>query len=350
MAYGDATLDEIMRQLGASEGAPQPARPQFRITQASGVLPNVDTVPARAPFYNRPITVPAGIKAAGRRALGLGARFLGPVGVAAGILPAAEALKAGAEAAANAYVGPPGVYGTVARGAGGFGAVTPTMSSVPGTVATPSEAPVVLPEPLAGPENMIVPPRGTGFIRNNTTGRTTFLDSRGQTPEIAAAPVSSGNFAGDFTGALLGLKQVSGDNARKAAQAKAEAAALAARGTAARGAAALATSDLSARLAAEYLKANPGDIAGAASVLHGRSQGGGAPFRESTTSFPDPKTGAVTVLDARTGTAKKVIPQVPVQNITLAQAIVSAKKNGTYKSDAQVRADLAKIPGYKLVD
>jgi len=71
------------------------------------------------------------------------------------------------------------------------------------------------------------------------------------------------------------LKQISGDNALRVAQAKAASAALAARGTAARGAAALQTSELSARLAAAHLQANPGDIAGAAAVLHGRSQGAG---------------------------------------------------------------------------
>ena len=346
MAYGDTTLDEIMRQLGASEGAPN--RPQGRITQSSafGLAPTGPATPAQQRFYNRPITVPEGVKAVGRRALGLGTRFLGPLGIAAGVVPAAEALKTGAEAAANAYAGAPGVQATVARGAAGFGAVTPAPAVVtaPTTVTAPA---FVGPEPLASPGNMIVPPRGTGFIRNNVTGATTFLDARGQPVEAApAAPANTGNFAGDFTGALLRLKQISGDRALKLAQEKAAFAGLAARGTAARGAAALQTSELSARLAAEHLRANPGDIAGAAAVLHGRSQGAG-----DNVFFPGigPKDPTI-VGSRRTGAVRKVVPTEPVQDITLAQAIASAKRNRTYKSDAQVRADIAKLPGYRLTD
>jgi hypothetical protein len=93
--------------------------------------------------------------------------------------------------------------------------------------------------------------------------------------------------------------------------------------------------------------ASPAEVS---AILHGRAGGGTTPFRESTTTLPDIKTGAITVIDESTGKARRVIPTPPVQDITLAEAVASAKRNKTYKTDAQVRADIAKLPGYRLTD
>lgn len=73
-------------------------------------------------------------------------------------------------------------------------------------------------------------------------------------------------------------------------------------------------------------------------------------FSESITSMPDPKTGAITLINRGQGAAQRVIPTPPVQPITMREAVASAKKNKTYQSEDQVRRDIAKIPGYKLID
>jgi len=333
--YNPYNLDEFLRGPGTPTLA-VPAAPA-----SAGTLP----------WYNRPLPVPPWLSKLGRGARVLG-RAAGPVG--AGLL-LGEGYLRGIDIAANMIAGGPTVQGTVEQGRAGFGAMpvtAPTMlAAAPAPVAAPAAAPSaepVVPEVLATPENLAVPPRGTGFFRNNMTGRVMNFDVRGQ--PVPAAPRPTGNFAGDFTGALLRLRQVSGDNALKAAQAKAAAANLAARGTAARGAAALGITQASLALA-EEARAQGATPAELSAILHGSSQGGGGvPFRESTTTLPDVKTGAVTVIDARTGKARRVIPTPPVQDITLAEAVASAKLNKTYKSDAQVRTDLAKLPGYRLVD
>ena len=51
------------------------------------------------------------------------------------------------------------------------------------------------------------------------------------------------------------------------------------------------------------------------------------------------------------GDGKPVAQNIPIQqNITIAEAIASAKRNNTYKSDAQVRADMKNKPQFRLID
>jgi len=311
MAYGDTTLDEILRQLSASQGAPN--RPRFPITQTSSVLPNVAQAPA-APAQPASRAYRAGrLLGRGARALNLPALPLGTMGF--GMADIAAATESGATrenrperalqilsgaditglggALGRLLTGRPaypssGIEGpaTQASRARGVVSAAPQLQSrVAFGGADVEDATLGIPQDFTpirtdlDAEQMLrenyAPQRGTGAIRLGS-GPARVIDTRGRPAEVApAAPASTGNFAGDFTGALLNLKQVSGDNARRAAQARADAAALAARGTAARGAAALQMSELSARFAAEHLRANPGDIAGAAAILHGRSQGAG---------------------------------------------------------------------------
>lgn len=367
MAYGDPTLDAIMESLRASEGAP---RPRFPITQTSSVLPNAAVAPAapaapvvpmsRAERFGRGAARfvrgwPGkflGAAAAGnvlaqgllgepsvpnaiRTGVGLGAVVNPAVGVplatgmtiGGGLVDLASGPLLRAGDAANDIRGP-ATKAFLARG----GMQPPSVVAAPGDVgrddtlvdATAGVLPP--PEVLASPNNNVVPPRGTGFIRNNTTGAVTNIDSRASPEFLAANAPASTRAPQGFTEALLNLKQITGDNALKVTQSKAAAADLAARGTAARGAAALQTSDLSARLAAAHLQANPGDIAGASAILHGRSQGGTAPFRESTTTLPDVKTGAITTIDARTGKAQRVIPTPPVPTEADIQATMKSNK------------------------
>jgi hypothetical protein len=295
MAYGDPTLDAIMESLRASEGAPQQNRPQFRITQSSSVLPNVASAPEAAagvPFYNRPLTFRGLARGAFR-----GAVRASPYTLALPSIIEAAQMTGGivrGEQAATPENRPARAFNILTGGL--FNPAARTASPLSTPPATPISAVPDQPDAFSGvPQDMTpirtdlnaeqilqenyAPARGTGAIRLGN-GPARVIDSRtspefvaGQVP--TAAPSTTGNYAGDFTGALLNLKQISGDNAQRVAQAKAAAADLAARGTVARGVAALQTSELSARLAAEHLRANPGDIAGAAAVLHGRSQGGG---------------------------------------------------------------------------
>ncbi|MCR4302150.1 MAG: hypothetical protein NUV51_11105 [Sulfuricaulis sp.] len=63
-------------------------------------------------------------------------------------------------------------------------------------------------------------------------------------------------------------------------------------------------------LAAEYLRKNPGDVAGASVVLKGGALPGPT-FSESLTSMADPKTGAITLLQRSgpgAGAVRKAVP------------------------------------------
>jgi hypothetical protein len=69
---------------------------------------------------------------------------------------------------------------------------------------------------------------------------------------------------------------------------------------------------------------------------------------DQTVAFPSMTPGGpVTVVNKNKGTALDVTPK---KQITMAEAVASAKKNKTYESDSQVRRDMAKIPGYQLAD
>ncbi len=290
------------------------------------------------------------------------------VGVASTFSPPARAVATGMtlanmipDAAYKAVLGikdtditGPATKEFLARGGVSGAAAGGTMTgAVGGELAEPAAAPVAAesaatpvtmapswrPAPLPGQNTYVERPgvRGIGGIGG--VGNT----------QISGSPATStniGNTAGNFMGALIGLKQISGDNAQKLAQQRAAAAALTAQGTAGRGAAAMGTLQLSQQLAAEYLKKNPGDFAGAAAVLHGRSQASKKTIPVGGVGMNPAKDPSL-VFDPQSGTTSLVRP---TQEITLAQAVASAKKAGTYKSDAQVRADLAKMPNYKLVE
>lgn len=317
MAIGDSPLDEYLRQLEASRGAPPPLAPA---APAAPIAPAA--LPSRAlPWYNRPLPIPPWLSKIGRGARVLG-RGAGPVGV--GLL-AAEAGKFGLETMANIVAGKPTVEGTVERGRAGFGAIEPAAvapatvapaAAVPATVAP--ARPALDAEQILG-ERYFQPPSGTGAIRfGRRPARVIDTRTSPETTPSYAGPRGVGGFVGD----LLRLKQISGASALRTARARAASADLAARGTAARGAAALQTSELSAQLAAEYLRANPGDVAGAAAVLHGRSEGAG-----DNVFFPGIGPQDPTIVGSRrTGAVKKVIPTPPAPTEADIQATMKANK------------------------
>lgn len=318
--YGDTLLDSIMEEIRASQ--PQPNRPQFRITQTSSVLPNVDPAPGLRPL-SAPAT-PTGLAYRMGRLLGRGARLLptiagadqlvgGVMDTATGGPTTANAIRSGVGAASlfspparmvalgmsgadlipdAAYKAALGINDTDIRGPAtlAYQARTPTPPAqtalppvsvgVPAAGSIPAPAPATL--PAVNAEEIIrrnyAPERGTGAISLNG-GPAFALDARGR--EEVPAPAAAPSGLGGVTSALFRLKQVSGDNAQRVAQAKAATAAVAAGGTAARGAAALTTSNASLALARAHLEANPTDLAGAAAILHGRSAG-----EKSVQAFP----------------------------------------------------------------
>ena len=210
----------------------------------------------------------------------------------------------------------------------------------------PPQAPAVVPAPVpqapvAGPGNLIVPERGTGFIQNQQTGRTVQIGSP-TPPGPGTAPREfrpTGNPAGDFMGALIGLKQISGDNAQRLAQQKAKAAQLAAQGTAATGAAAL---DKAARLdtlTTDFLRQNPGSFERASGVLSGRPVAAPRKSIPQGGVFGTKATDPVLVFDPATGTTEV---NYPTQSTTMAAARESAKRHtGKTPSDAAIRLDMA---------
>lgn len=251
---------------------------------------------------------------------------------------------------------------TTTQGAEAAPAIGGEISSATAPVEPPVESvavpPAVQPRPalISGGQPAVLPGanvyqerpgvRGIGGVRG--VGNT----------EVSGTPQNMnnvGNIAGNFFGATLGLKQIAGDNLQKLAQQKATAANLAAQGTYlsaqgtyARGAAALGRTQTAQQLSAEYLRQHPGDFAGAGAVLAGRNADAGMkPTIPMGGVGLNPTKDPSLVFDPRTKTTSLVYP---TQNITMAQAVASAKKNGTYKSDAQVRADLAKMSQYKLTE
>lgn len=159
-----------------------------------------------------------------------------------------------------------------------------------------------------------------------------------------------GNIAGNFAGALIGLKQLSGDNAIRAAQTKAQLEGLKAGSKigleSSQGAKVGAeTQNLNVRLALARvsLERDPSGLE-AATILSGRP--GPAPRFEAAGLGARP-TDPFPVINQRTG---EVTLTAPKQPITIEQAVASAKKNKTFKSEEQVRADIAKLPGFRLTN
>lgn len=294
-------------------------------------------------FYNRPIPVPSWLKTAG----GFGAKVLRAGGVVGGIAAASEyggrALEFGANAAANAY-------------AAGGSDMRPNPAVQAAQPAAPLPAPAAEPLPTgpdqvsmgaanlrtamspafanpATPENTAVPARGTGFIQNNQTGATTYIDSR-----RAAAPASvdytGGNPAAAFFQAGARIKQISGDNAQNLAGAKLML------DTAVKGAEAgkhtAEARNLGIRGVLAERLAEQGDFAGAAAASGGRA----APARSvlEPSMNPDPASPRI-VMDARTGKIQqKIAPPANIEEhikadmaakkLTRAQALQAYKDKG----------------------
>lgn len=323
---------------------------------ANMAAPNLVTPPTATGVSAAPrFAVPSWLKTAG----GFGAKLMRGFGVAGGLSAAAEyggpllesAFKFGADKIA--------------------GATGSNMSPNPAVQAAqpaPVAAPVAEIAPVgddqvamgqknlatamqpgfggtATPDNTAVPALGTGFIKNNQTGAVTQIDSRGK--GYGAAPVrdyTGGSPAASFFQASAFLKNNADNNALAIAQAKAGSDAVA---KGAEAASHIATAEnLRARNAVGAKMLASGDLAGAAGAFGGRGVGSGNVFHESTTSLPG-KNGEITTVNARTNEVTRVTPKQP---ITMAEAIASAKKNKTYSSDAQVRADIQKMQGYKLTD
>lgn len=192
-----------------------------------------------------------------------------------------------------------------------------------------------------------VPAEGTGGFINNRTGAVTTLDSRG-TPGFGAvqdttSPVADGS-VGSYVGAVMNQRRAASVEASTLAQQKLAVEGMGKGATAAKAYADADQAVFQTAAARAHLAKNPGDYAGAAAAASGRA----IPRDSYSVPFPpmndkDP----VTVLNKGTGALER---RQPTQPISLAQAVASAKKNGTYKSDAQVRADLARMPGYRLTD
>lgn len=188
-----------------------------------------------AKFYQKPINVPGWLKGAGR----MGARMLGaPGAVIGGALGLGEFMKETVEPAVVGAMAGPGMltpeFRKTVQGAGGVGAFVrraeqnskyPAMPmsamaedspGVAAPIATPSADPVRVADsgiqfaPLPNAPQFTVRSgvRGIGGISGigNTTGS---IDNN-----------NVGNIAGNFVGAMLGMKQIAGDNAQRLARNK----------------------------------------------------------------------------------------------------------------------------------
>lgn len=213
------------------------------------------------------------------------------------------------------------------------------QGTVPPTSVTPTVAPADLEDaasgtvdaapvvPRAEPGNLVVPRRGTGFIRNNQTGATQFIDASAQ----VNAPVESPGYtprtaAGNFVGAILGLKQIAGDNARRAATRKLALEARTQGATAARATAA-GRLDAAKLELAERVLARGGSPEEAAAAISGRSAGGGTPRALPELVIPSASgPTSVPVFNPRTQT----IINTPVQQ----QTQIFQDSRGPYKQVA----------------
>ena len=245
------------------------------------------------------------------------------------------------------------------------------------------------PAPLtaAGIRGAVIPPPGTGAFVNNITGAVTNLDTReagfGAVPQMVdaatydqmrgAAPRAADfglpdrtpiqrrhTWAGNAVGAKLNINKATGDARQAAGYAKLGAdtalrrdvtaatreghlltAATARERTAAESVgwgakaakAAAETDEIGIRsaLAAEYLRRNPDDVAGASVVFKGGALPG-ASYTVPATSMADPKTGAIDVLQERgpgAGVIRKVVPTSPAQTATKADFAADMKRMGS---------------------
>jgi len=317
--YGDITLDEIMRSVRASDeaagGAAQTNRPQFRITQASSVLPNLDAAPVQQPFYKRPIQIPEGLKSAGRGAMKLLGRGAGPLAVAGSVLPAAELLKAASEAAANAYVGPPSVQATVARGRAGYG-------------AAPKPAPTLEAGPAAAPAQTEDQRAAALEVGRLQAAREALV----QAAQVGTTP---GNFAGQFTGAVLGLKAETGRAVQQTARDKLMQD-LFTKLPGMRKSDAETTNLQSRQALAAQARARGASEADVSAILSGRATGG------QFAGFPTAMADKIDVLNRGTGAVQRVTPKAPVT-----EAHIAADMKNKKLDRAQVLAEYQR-QGYDI--
>lgn len=347
---------------GFSGGAEAPAAAASVASPAS----------ASTPFYNRPIAVPPWLKSAGRfigKAGALGAvaeagytggtalkNFFEPPANPAAPNPnlAPEFRNVVASAGGtNKYVAglgakPENANGMTAPVAGRFpstfengplgAAVTaPVASGGFGAVPAPSWQPATLPRDNTYRET---PGNDFGNVKRGIGG----VRGVGNTEVVGTPDVNNvGNTAGNFFGAMIGLKQIAGDNATKIATSKANTAAVTARANAYKDTAAGNLSSASLELAQRVMNGDP-TAAQAAAALHGRISGG--QFTVPMNAMPDPKTGAMPVLNRGSGAITQVTPSIKAtdQHVkdtlaahpelkTRAAAIKALKATGRYSTD-----------------
>lgn len=275
-------------------------------------------------------TVPNAI----RTGVGIGAIVNPAVGapVAAGML-AAEAIP---DAAYNAVLRRMGLIQpeTDIRGpALKTPASTQAVSAVPAVTPADLEDAAsgaidpALATPRAEPGNLVVPRRGTGFIRNNQTGATQFIDASAE----VNAPVSAPRYvprtaAGQFIGSIIGLKNIAGNNAQRLARDKFALEKTTQGATAARARAAGRLDAAKLELAQRVIDRG-GSPEEAAAAISGRSTGGGTPRALPELVIPSASgPTSVPVFDPR----RQTVVNVPVQQ----QTQIFQDSRGPYKQVA----------------
>lgn len=265
------------------------------------------------PFYNKPISVPQGVKTLARKGLGVLGRATPAAAAITSVVPGAELLKSLSEAAANAYVGKPGVVATVDRGAAGFGAK---------------------PKPVAAPGAGAATPDLTPDQREAALEVGRIQAQREANAQLAMQPAYAPRTAvGGFYGAAMGLKQISGDNALNTSRSKLLLDAIT-KGAAARKD--TAEADLLGVRGSEVARAraagaSPSEISAIAS---GRSTG------PVFTGIPN-LTGGVDVLQTRgagAGAVRRVTPKADIAEADI-QATMTANKMTREQVLARLRAE-----------
>lgn len=330
---------------------------------AAAAGPGAAPAAGSTPFYNRPIAVPSWLKSAGRfvgKAGALGA--IAQAGYTGGTMlknffepqanpnapnpnlgPAIQGDVAAAGGTKN-YItrlgakpenqGPNGMLDPVAgrfpnawdEGKGGLN-IEAGMGPI-GFGAAP-KAPDWQAAPLpAANTYREIPGNGPNSVKPGIGG----VRGVGNTEVVGTPDVNNvGNIAGNWVGSMIGLKQIAGDNANKLAAAKLgnESNLKSAQANEANAKAGHAS--ISSVLAAAHLKANPNDLAGAAAILSGRSQGVGHPTIPMGGVGMNPLKDPSLVFDPKTQTTKLVYP---TQKISDANIKASMAERGMTREQA----------------
>lgn len=331
--FGAATVD-------AMEAA---GRAPANMSAPNLVTPPTATGVSAAPRF----AVPSWLKTAG----GFGAKLMRGFGVAGGLSAAAEyggpllesAFKFGADKIAGAtgsnmspnpavQAAQPAVAPVAAAPAPhvsqwdeNMGEVDVGQKNLVTAMAPGFGAPTIAANALS---TGVTPP-GTGGVRNNQTGQVTGIAPSG----YGAAPArdyTGGNAAASFFQAGAFLKNTADDNALAIARAKANSDAQAKGAEAGKHIAE--TRNLGIRSLAGVELAKTGDYGAAAAAAGGRSAGTGNVFHEMATAPPDVRTGALSILNGRTGAITKT---VPTQKVSAAD-FEAAKKQHPSKTAAEI--------------